>query len=144
MDRFTSWLEKAVGDAETLFARITDKKQFARVVTASYLIARADGDFDASEKSALCKLVNQKLPQFKMDDILGVLDSCEEKMSFDETMGTQELMHDISKASDSDAAQIMQAACFIGAADGDFDDDEKDVARRLAATMNVKCEAYGL
>lgn len=144
LDSFKKFIDDIAGEGEKLFSRVKDKSLFRRVVSASYLIARADGDFDSDEKSALASIVSKKLPQFSIGDILKVLGDCEEKVSFDTTMGVMEIMDDIGGASGEDAAMIMRISCFIGASDGDFDDDEKKVAGDMAKRMGIDPAGYGL
>lgn len=139
-----SMLDDARSKGDTLFGRIKDRATFRRTVYACYLIGRADGNFDAAERQAIGALIQQKLPQFKLADIMSEIDAAEAKMSFDVTMGTQELMAEIGKASGDAAELVIQAACFIGAADGEFDDAEKVVAKQLASRMGLDPEHYGL
>lgn len=141
---FKKFLEDAADQAETMFARITDKNTFKRVVYAAFLIARADGNFDSDEKSALAKIIAKDFPQFKLTDILEVLTEATAKIDFDVTMGTMEIMDEIAKASGSDAELIVRTACFIGAADGDFDADERNVAKQLCIRMGLTASTYGL
>ena len=144
LDKFKKFIDGVAGEAETLFARITDKNTFKRVVYAAFLIARADGVFDSSEKTALANLIAKDFPQFKLTDILEVLNEANAKIDFDVTMGVMEIMDEISKASGSDAELIVRTACFIGAADGDFDADERKVAKQLCERMSLSASAYGL
>lgn len=144
LDAFKSFMDGVAQEGNTLFARVKDKNLFRRVVSASYLIARADGDFDSDEKKALAKIIEKQLPQFKIDDILSALKSCEDKVNFDEVMGLMEIMDDIGGASGEDAELIMRISCYIGASDGDFDSDEKKVAKDLAVRMNIAPSKYGL
>jgi len=141
---FKKLLEDVASEGEKLFSRVKDKSLFRRVVSASFLIARADGVFDSDEKSALANIVGRKLSQFGIGDILQILDDCQEKVVFDEAMGVSEIMDDIGGASGEDAAMIMRISCYIGAADGDFDDDEKRVASSMATRMGIDPAAYGL
>ncbi len=143
-DKLKKMMEEVAEEGEKLFSRVKDKSLFRRVVSASFLIAIADGDFDSDEKAALAKVIAKELPQFKIDDILEILSDCESKFAFDKTMGVMEITQDISAASGDDAELIMRISCFIGAADGDFDADEKQVAKTLANSMGIDPARYGL
>ena len=144
LNTFTKFLEGVAEEGEKLFSRVKDKALFRKVVSASFLIARADGDFDSDEKKALASIVSKKLPQFSIGDILKILGGCEEKVAFDETMGVMEIMDDICSATGDDAAMIIRISCFIGASDGDFDADEKKVASDMAKRMSIDPSGYGL
>ena len=139
-----SMLDDARAKGDTLFGRIKDRATFRRTVYACYLIGRADGNFEAAERQAIGALIQQKLPQFKLADIMKEIEAADAKLGFDATMGTQELMAEIGKATGDSAELVIQAACFIGAADGEFDDAEKLVARQMAERMGLNPGNYGL
>ena len=139
-----SMLDDARAKGDTLFGRIKDRATFRRTVYACYLIGRADGNFDAAERQAIGALIQQKLPQFKLADIMKEIEAADAKLGFDVTMGTQELMAEIGKATGDSAELVIQAACFIGAADGEFDDAEKTIARQMAERMGLSPANYGL
>ena len=140
----SKFFDDIAGGAEELFGRIKDKKIFSILVSACFLIARADGTFDSDEKTALAQLVKKHMPHFKIKDILAQLVDCENKIAFDETLGIQEIMDEISKAQGDDARLVMRACCYIGASDGEFDEDEKNVARTIARAMGMDPSRYDL
>ena len=107
-------------------------------------IAQADGDFDGDERSALAKVVNKELPQFEIKDIIALINECDETIAFDKRLGISEILDFIGGASGDDAELIMRICCFIGEADGTFDNDEKLVARDIAVRLNLSPSRYGL
>ena len=136
--------EKLFNEGEKALNRAIEKSTFKRVVYAGYLIASADGDFDADEKSALARIVNKELPQFEINDIIKLITDCDNKVLFDKRLGTAEILDFIGAADDEDAQLIMRICCFIGEADGKFDMDEKLVARDIAMRLNISPSRYGL
>ena len=141
---FKDFLDDVRKSGETLFARVKDADTFRRVVSGAFLIARADGVFDASEKSALAKLIAKDLSQFKIDDITAALDKAMAKIEFDAGLGKLELLDDIAKARGESAELVMRTCCYIGAADGKFDENEKAVAREICARLGLQPSNYGL
>lgn len=142
--QFTDYLKDVRDKGQTAFSRIKDKNGFNRLVWACFLIGRADGTFDADEKNATAKLIAKQLPHYSIDDILAAIETAEAKIEFDVTFGTQEIMDEVGKAKGESAENIIRAACFIGAADGDFDDDEKEITRQLCSRMDINPSNYGL
>ena len=142
--QFTDFLTSVRDRGAEAFNRIKDRTTFNRTVWACFLIGRADGNFDASEKQATAKLIQSKLPQYTIDDILAAIDQAEKKLNFDVQMGTQELLDEIGKAKGEAGEAIIRAACYIGAADGDFDDQEKAIVRQLCSRMELNPANYGL
>ena len=144
LNKFKEMLEDIAKEGETMFARFADKNDFERVVFASYLIAIADGNFDSDEKTALARLIEKDFKQFKLTDIIEVLDDAKSKTDFDVTMGTSELLGEIGKAKGDTAGLIVRTAAFIGASDGDFDADEKAMTVRIANALKLNPADYGL
>jgi len=144
-DQLAGMGKQLFADAEREFGRITGRETFNRVCQAAFLIARADGSFDPSEKAMLQKVIASKLPHFKAADILKAIDDAAAELEFTVEGGVQMLLANIGKARGTDdAALIMLVALAIGAADGNFDDDEKKVAGQIADTLGVDRGKYGL
>jgi len=143
-DSIKKFATDVIGEGEKALSRAVGKKTFKRVVCAGYLIASADGDFDADEKNDLSKIVQKTLPQFDLADILGVIDECDDKISFSKTMGTMEILDDIGGATGDDAKLIMRVCCFIGESNGKFEQCEKLVARDIAMKLKVSPSEYNL
>ncbi len=141
---FIDFISQVADTAVSEFSKIKDKATFNRIVWASYLIARADGNFDSDEKTALSKIIAKEFPQFKLTDIIDSLSKAEEKIDFDETFGVNELLQEIAKAKGEDAQLIVRTACYIGAADGDFDNDEKAVTKAICTRLKINPEDFGL
>ena len=144
--KLVSMAKNVAKQGESFVNRTIGKTLFTRMVYAGFLIASADDDFDSDEKKALVKLINRDLPDFKMEDIAATIKVCEDKISFDKQMGTQEILDEISvSASDpEDAKAIMKVCAFIGKADGDYDKDEKLMARSICSSLKLKQSEYGL
>lgn len=136
----------AANKGGSLFNRTINKALFVNVVSAGFLIASADDDFDADEKKALVRLINKDLPDFTTEDIIKVIDNCASKMEFDKDLGIQEILNEISKTSgnEDDAKQIMAVCAFIGAADGEYDQQEKLVARSICYALKLNPTHYKL
>ncbi len=130
--------------AEKLVNRAMNQKEFKLVVYTTYLIASADGDFDSQEKAAAAKLINRDFPEFTTADITKLVAECDNKIAFDKTLGNQELLDFLSTANADEARLVMRVCAFIGAADGDYDKDEKMMARTIAYTVKVTPSDYGL
>jgi tellurite resistance protein TerB len=143
-DKLKNLASNVLSEGEKVLTRAIDKNNFKRIIFAGYLIAQADGDFDSDEKSALAKIVKKELPQFDIQDIIDVINKCDEKVSFDKRLGVSELLDFIGGADKENAELIMRICCFIGEADGKFDADEKLVARDIAIRLNVTPSRYGL
>jgi len=143
-DSIKKFASGVLNEGEKALSRAVNKETFKRVVCAGYLIASADDDFDSDEKDDLAKIVQKTLPQFDLADILGVINECEDKISFSKTMGTMEILDSISGATGDDAKLIMRVCCFIGESNGKFEQCEKRVAHDIAMKLKVSPSEYNL
>lgn len=141
---FADYLNDLKGKGETLFAKVKDKNAFNRLVATCYLIASADGDFDADEKTATAKLIQKNLPQYQIKDIVDCISDAQSKTDFDMIMGRNELLDMIAKAGPDEGRDLINAAVFIGGADGEFDDDEKAITKQICSRLNLSPADYGL
>jgi len=141
---FADFLQGIRDNATTTFNRLKNAGAQKRLVWACYLIGRADGDFSAEEKTGIAKLINRQMPEFGIDDIIDTIAAAEARVEFDETMGVGEIMSEIGKATGDEAESIVRAAVYIGAADGNFDDNEREIARTICNRLSLSPENYGI
>lgn len=109
-------------------------------------VTAADGVVDDSEIDTVMKFIQQ-------DDTLSAFDTKDLQTRFQAHIraiqsGDMFAMSNIKKsistqAGNSDGATLLvEVACILGAADGDFDDDEKKVVRQACALLNVNPAAF--
>lgn len=126
--------------------KFANKSFLDSATAASALIAAADGTIDADEKKKMMGFMetNESLKVFKMDDIVASFKKWTEKLEFDKELGQAACFEAIAK-SRSDAGQaraLMRLACAIGAADGDFDADEKAMAQKIAQELGLNASEF--
>ncbi len=145
-NKLVNMATKLASDGERLFNRTINQTLFENVVCAGYLIASADGDFDGEERKALVSLIKKDLSEFSTDDVIAIINRCDNRIQFDKTLGLQEILDEISMSAkdEADAKQIMAVCAFIGASDGDYDKDEKMVARSICYALKLTPAHYNL
>lgn len=132
-------------DLDKTFGKVTTVHAFTRVCQAAYLIARADGTIDNSEKATLQKVIAKKFPHFKGADIAKAIADADDELSFTVDGGVQMLLGNIAKSAGTDeAAVIMVAVLAVANADGNFDDSEKAMAKQIASRLGLTPSDYGL
>lgn len=120
--------------------KVTKRDDLERVVAVYYIIGIADGDFDQSEKDSMMKAIasNAALSNFSDDDIMAAFKKIDSFYSLAKPMGDRKALAMLEGVSDKEfAEELMMFACIAGAADGEFDDDEKVMARKIADALNV-------
>jgi tellurite resistance protein TerB len=105
------------------------------------LVAAADGNVDAEERSKTASLImnNDALDCFDAEDLKDRFNKFCDKLDSDFDFGKIALLQTIGKlrGKDSEARALIQIGIIIGGADGHFDPDEKKV-------VGVSCRALGL
>ena len=148
---FTDWLKKNVTEArEALNKEITkfkSKEFLDAIVAGSAMVAYADGTISAQEKQKLMGYLrtSEQLQVFDQNDVIKQFQKYVEKFDFDNTIGTGEAMQAIARFRDKPQAQlIIRVCCAIGSADGDFDDDEQAVVRRMCNELGLNPKDFDL
>lgn len=148
---FTDWLKKNVSDAKaTLNAEINkfkSKDLLEAIVASSAMVAYADGQVSSEEKQKLMGYMrtSEQLKYFDQNDVIKIFQKYVEKYEFDATIATGEVMAAVTKFKGKPQAQlVVRVCCAIGASDGDFDQTEKAVVRRMCTELELDPGSFGL
>ena len=147
-----NWLKENITKArENLTAEVAKFKNrtfMEAVVAGCALVAAADGTVDASEKQKMAAFLERsdELKHFDIRQVIEVFNKAVGDFEFDQAIGKTNALQTISKVrgKDDQARVIVRVVCAIGAADGDFDDDEKAVVREIALELGLKPEEFDL
>lgn len=117
-------------------------KDFLHAALAgSALVIMADGVIDANEKSKMMGFIqnNEALSVYDASEVLKVWKEYVETMEFDKDIGRAKALGAIGKVKDKEdqARLVMRMVIAIGAADGNFDAEEKRVAAVVAKEMGL-------
>ena len=124
-------------------------KTFLNAMAAgSVLIARADGNISSDEKKKMMNLItsNDALSVFDSADVIKVFNEYLGYFDFDEDVGSSKSYEALNKIR-GDAVQcrtLMRLTISIAAADGDFDADEKAIARKVAIELGLEPSEFDL
>ena len=149
---FFDTLKQKVGEARAKLAtevgKFKNRDFMEACVAGCALVAAADGSIDASEKQKMMKFIQQsdELKVFETKDVITFFNKIAENFEFDNEIGKAEALKVIGKLrSKPDAARLMvRVCCAIGSADGDFDDQEKQMVREICRDLGVPAEDFGL
>ncbi len=148
---FTNWLKKNVTEArETLNTEITKfkSKDFLEAVVAGCaLVAYADGSVSSEEKQKMMGFLrtSDQLKVFDSGDVIKIFQKYVEKFEFDAAIGTGEVMQAVCKFRDKPQAQlVVRVCCAIGAADGNFDQKEQEIVRRMCSELGLNPSDFSL
>jgi len=139
------WLKDNVGAARARMAEEVGKHKnrdfMEAIVAACAVVAAADGEVTAAEKQKMIGYMqsSDELKVFKMEDVIASFNATISKFDFDASIGRAEAFKKIAKIKGKDGADrlLIRVCCVIGAADGDFDADER-------AAVTAMCNELGL
>jgi tellurite resistance protein TerB len=116
------------------------------VIAACALIAAADGDVSSEEKQKMMGYVSNadELKNFKTDDVIAYFQSIVSKFDFDRSIGEAEALKVIGKVrgKEDQARMVVRVACVIAASDGNFDESERGVVRRICADLGLDAAQF--
>jgi len=148
---FASFMDNLKKHADTLTNEIKkfQNKNFMEATTAACaIVAAADGSIDSDEKQKMAGFIkmNDSLNIFDMNTVIKSFNKFVDGLEFDHGIGFDACMKAIEKiADDFEAGRLLvRVACAIGAADGDFDDQEKEVVRKICKTCNQNPNDFSL
>lgn len=146
------WLRENVTKArENLAAEVSkfqNKAFMEAVVSGCALVAAADGSIDASEKQKMAQFLERsdELKHFDIRQVIEVFNKAAGDFEFDQSIGKANALKTIGKirGKDDQARLLVRVICAIGAADGDFDADERAVVREIAQDLGLNPEEFDL
>jgi len=128
--------------------RYTNRKQLEAIVSGCAAMAFADKHVSSEEKQKMYGFLqaSDELKVFKLDEVLAYFDSVVKKFEFDFDIGLAEALKTISKLKgDEGASKLLVRVCIrIGGSDGNFDENEKNVARKIALELGLNPAEFDL
>ena len=111
------------------------------VVNGCVLVAAADGSVEASEKQKMAGFIERsnELKHFDMGEVIIVFQKAAADYESDDVLGKACALEKIRKvkANEEQARLLVRVVCAIGAADGDFDTQEKDMVTEIARELGL-------
>jgi len=146
-DLMTGLKEKA-NELKTEALKFKNKDFLQAAMAGSALLALADGEISPEEKRKMVKFIEnyEPLSVFKTTEIISAFGEFVNQLEFDNDLGEAKALEALGKMkNNSQAARlIMRLVISIGAADGDFDDHEKAMARRIAVELGLTAAEFEL
>ncbi len=146
-----AWLkDKTSKVRDTVSAEVSKIKNrsFMEGVTAGCaLVAAADGTIDSAEIQKMMGFIRQSdaLKNFKVDEVQTAFRKYAEKIQSDKDFGPMAAYEAIGKVKDAtEQKMLVRVCCVIGAADGEFDEDERAVVAKIAREMGLDPAEFDL
>lgn len=148
MSNFKNWLNSTKKGLTDQVKKFKNKDFMDAIVAGCALVAFADGKIDAAEKNKMAGYMNlsEELKVFDMTQVIAQFNHYVSNFEFSPEIGKQEALKSISKfSSKPEIGRLIVGVCSaIGAADGDFDDQEKAIVRNICSALNLNPNEFSL
>ncbi len=143
-----SSLKDKANELKTEALKFKNKNFLNAAMAGSALLALADGEISPDEKKKMLKFIGnyEPLSVFKATEIITAFGDFVTQLEFDHDLGEASAFETLGKMKNNEQAArlIMRLVIAIGAADGDFDDYEKTMARRIASELGLNATEFEL
>ncbi|MBQ0832411.1 tellurite resistance TerB family protein [Marinobacter sp.] len=147
-----NWLKQNAEQARSKLtaeaSKFKNRSFMEAVVSGCALVAAADGDIDSSEKQKMAGFIERadELKHFDMRQVIEVFQKTASDFEFDHGIGKASALKAIGKikGNDDQARLLVRVVSAIGAADGDFDAQEKAVVVEIARELGLNPEDFDL
>lgn len=138
----------AMNSVSAELKKYQNKDVLDAMVGASVMVAAADGNIDASEKTKLLGYlkVSELTKVYPTDQVIDVFQKHSERFDFGVDIGKAEALRIIGRhRSNPDVARtIMRTVIMIANADGNFDANEKRVIQEIAKELGQNAADFGI
>ena len=142
------WLKTQQTNLTDEVKRFKNKSFMEAVVAGCAMVAFADGVVTPEEKTKMAGFIqrNDALKVFEMSDVIDNFEKYVKSFEFDLIIGKAEALRSIGKIkkNSEEARLLVRVCCAIGAADGDFDKNERGVVREICQELGLEPNEFTL
>jgi tellurite resistance protein TerB len=145
---FLSNLKTKAGELKTEALKFKNKDFLNAAMSGAALISMADGSVSSEEKQKMIKFIesNDALSVFTTSDVIKSFQDAVGQLEFDKDIGEAKAYQALGKMKNNkEAARLLvRMIIAVAASDGNFDEKEKVVARKIARELNVEPSEFEL
>ena len=146
------WLKQRYSEVtanlKTEVSKFKNKSFLEAVVSGCALVAHADGVVKPEEKQKMMGFLrnSEVLSVFDVQEIIAIFDKYSKQFEFDHQIGQARALQVVGKlkGKDAEARLMVRVCCAIGAADGNFDAQEKAVVSKICAELGLNPKDFDL
>jgi tellurite resistance protein TerB len=146
------WLKQRFNEVSSnLKAEVTkirNKSFLEATVAGCVIVAHADGVVKPAEKQKMMGFLRNSdvLSVYSTEEVIELFDKYAKQFEFDYQIGQASALQAVAKLKNKpDEARLMvRVCCAIGAADGNFDDNEKAAVRNICAELGLNPKDFDL
>lgn len=147
-----NWLKQNAEQARSKLtaeaSKFKNRTFMEAVVNGCALVAASDGNIDSSEKQKMAGFIEraEELKHFEMSQVIEVFQKAASDFEFDHGIGKASALKVIAKikGNEEQSRLLIRVVCAIGAADGNFDADEKAMVAEIARELGLNPADFDL
>lgn len=128
--------------------KIRNKTFMEGVVAGCALVAYADGVVKPEEKQKMMGFLRTSdvLSVFSVDEVISAFEKFSKNFDFDLAVGEANALQAVGKlkSKENEARLMVRVCCAIGAADGNFDETEKQAVRKVCQELGLNSKDFDL
>ncbi len=148
MSTFKNWLNTTKKELGDQVKKFKNKDFMEAVVAGCALVAFADGTISSEEKTKMAGYINisEELKVFDMGEVINRFNHYVANFEFAPEIGKQEALKAIGKLKGKpEVGRLVVGVCSaIGAADGDFDADERRIVAEICGALGLNPSEFSL
>jgi len=148
LDWLKNRFQEVSSNLKTEVTRIRNKTFLEAVVAGCVLVAYADGVVKPEEKQKMMGFLqnSEVLSVFDSMEVIKLFEKFAQQFEFDFGIGEANALQAVGKlkTKESEARLMVRVCCAIGAADGDFDDSEKAMVRKICGELGLNPKDFDL
>ncbi len=145
---FLSNVKSKMSELKTDVLKFKNKEFLHAAMAGAALISLADGTISSSEKQKMIKFIenHEALKVFSTKEVIDAFGEYVSQIEFDKDIGDAKAYEALGKLkSNNEAARlVMRMILSIAASDGNFDDDERVVAVKIANELKLNPADFDL
>jgi tellurite resistance protein TerB len=148
MMSFLDNIKSKMSELKTDVLKFKNKDFLYAAMAGSALISLADGTISSEEKQKMIKFIenHDALSIFATKEVIDAFQSFVSQIEFDKDIGDAKAYAALAKLNNNTEAArlVMRMIISIAAADGNFDDDEKVIAVKIAKELKLNPADFDL
>ena len=146
------WLKNRFNEVsaslKTEVTKVRNKTFLEGVVAGCALVAYADGVVKPEEKQKMMGFLQTSdvLSVFDVTEVIKAFEKVAKNFEFDPAIGEANALQTVGKlkGKDAEARLMVRVCCAVGAADGDFDEEEKAAVRKICGELGLNPKDFDL
>ena len=145
---FVNKLKAGSAELKKSALKFKNKGFLDKTMAGCAFVAFADGEVTKEEKLKMMKYVevDDVMSIFDTNDVIASFKKWVDLFEFDVDVGRTKVLKELSalKSKEDEARTLVRILISIGAADGDFDEEEKSVVRDVCTEMGLSPAEFQL